>query len=343
MRLSNFNYDLPPRRIAQAPLHRRDQSRLMVLDRRTGRCQHRRFFELPRLLAPGDVLVMNNSRVFPARLVGRTMAGGYREIFLLHPVRGHVWEVLIGGRMRQPGATLWCGRGLRGTVVGRRPGGIWHMRFSLPPSRVYAIAELIGQTPTPPYIKRPASRAEYQTVYASRSQIGSVAAPTAGFHFTVRLLNQLKRMGVQLEYVTLHVGFGTFQPVTTPDITRHQMHAEYAAVDRGTMQRIHQAQQEKRRIIAVGTTAVRVLETVCGQRTTADSQKGFGGWINTYLYPGYRFRMVDAMITNFHLPQSTLLMLVAAFAGRRHILAAYQKAIRRGYRFYSFGDAMFIQ
>ncbi|MBI5037484.1 MAG: tRNA preQ1(34) S-adenosylmethionine ribosyltransferase-isomerase QueA [Candidatus Kerfeldbacteria bacterium] len=336
LRLAQFDYRVPSQAIAQKPIRPRDHSRLLVMDRQTGVLQHRHFFDLPQFLQPGDVLVFNNSKVFPARLMARKETGGKLEVFLLRPRHGKTWEVLIGGKIRRIGMRLRFGRGLSGVISKQGSAGVWQVRFSALPDRVRRIAELIGSTPTPPYIKRAARLPDYQTVYAG--PIGSVAAPTAGFHFTKRLLLKLKRMGVQLEYVTLHVGFGTFQPITTDDITKHRMHREHAVVDGGTARRIHQAKKEGRRVIAVGTTSVRVLETALARKHIG----AFQGWINTYIYPGYGFRMTDAMITNFHVPQSSLLLLVSAFAGREKILRAYRSGLRRGYRFHSFGDAMLM-
>ncbi len=336
MRRSLFFYHLPQDRIAQRPIRPRDHSRLLVMDRRQHRLQHRHFYDLPKFLRSGDVLVFNNSKVFSARLAAHKASGGKLEVFLLRPYRGNTWEVLIGGKVRRVGAELRIGSKLRGTVIKRLAAGVWHVRFTMPPKAVYRIANQIGSTPTPPYIKQASRLADYQTVYAG--PVGSVAAPTAGFHFTNRLLRQLRQMGVQQEYVTLHVGLGTFQPVKVDDITQHQMHPEFVEVDQATARRIHTARREGRRIIAVGTTSVRVLETALATARP----RAFHGWVNTFIYPGYRFRMVDGMITNFHLPESTLLMLVSAFAGRKRILDAYHKAIQRGYRFYSFGDGVLI-
>ena len=256
------------------------------------------------------------------------------EVFLLHQIHGKIWEVLIGGKVRHMGMVISFKLGLHCEVVKQLDGGIWHVRFNKTAEQVLSLAERIGSTPTPPYIKKSASLSDYQTVYAKK--VGSVAAPTAGFHFTKHLLAVLKKKGVQFEYVTLHVGFGTFQPVKVEDIAKHQMHAEYTEISKTTLEHLHQAKKEGRRIIAVGTTSVRVLETIGARK------EGYKGWINAFIYPGYRFRMVDAMITNFHLPKSTLLMLVSALAGRRNILKLYKTAIRKKYRFYSFGDGMLL-
>ncbi|MFA5134921.1 MAG: tRNA preQ1(34) S-adenosylmethionine ribosyltransferase-isomerase QueA [Patescibacteria group bacterium] len=337
MKTALFDYRLPKECIAQRPARPRDSSRLLVVDRKTLRIRHDTFAHFTRYLRPGDVLVFNDSKVFPARLIGRRPTGGKNEVFLLRPLRGRVWEVLIGGKVRRAGLEISFGEGLRCTPIGQRDSGAWHARFNKAAKDVFAIAEKIGSTPTPPYVKRRARMSDYQTVYAKK--VGSAAAPTAGFHFTRRLLRELTRRGVQLEYVTLHVGLGTFQPVKELTIERHKIHAEYAEVDAQTVGRLASAKREGRRIIAVGTTSVRVLESVMAPRR----KNAYRGWLDTFMYPGYRFRFVDAMVTNFHLPRSTLLMLVSAFAGRTLILDTYRKAIRKKYRFYSFGDGMFIQ
>ncbi|MFH0804764.1 MAG: tRNA preQ1(34) S-adenosylmethionine ribosyltransferase-isomerase QueA [Patescibacteria group bacterium] len=335
MLTQQFDYHLPRELIAQRPASPRDQSRLLVFNRRTRSTHHDRFRSLSQYLRPGDVLVFNDTKVFPARLHGTKATGGTVEVFLLRSVRGRMWEVLIGGSVRQPGSSITFKHGLRCTVSQGAPAVVRRVVFNRTPAQVLAYAERYGATPTPPYIKEPATRSAYQTVYAQKS--GSVAAPTAGFHFTKRLLAELRRGGVQCEYVTLHVGLGTFQPVTERDIRQHRMHAEYAQVPAAVAARLRQAKRDGRRVIAVGTTSVRVLETVGLRRG------GYRGWINQFIYPGYRFKIVDGMVTNFHLPESTLLMLVAAFIGRKEILRLYNAAVRRRYRFYSFGDGMMIE
>lgn len=335
MKTATFDYSLPHSLIAQSPVSPRDYSRLLVFDRTAQKVVHDHFYNLGQYLRPGDVLVFNDTKVFPARLYGRKETGGQVEVFLLRPLRGKVWEVLIGGKVRREGMSISFKRGLECMVIKKLEAGMWHVRFNTTPKQVLAIAQQIGTTPTPPYIKKASSLARYQTVYAKHA--GSVAAPTAGFHFTKRLLAELKKKGVHFEYVTLHVGFGTFQPVKVDDIRKHHMHAEYAVISPQVATRLKQAKKEGRRIIAVGTTSVRVLETE-GHKTT-----GHRGWISTFIYPGYRFRMVDAMITNFHLPKSTLIMLVSAFAGRENVLRLYKTAVQKKYRFFSFGDGMLIE
>lgn len=336
MKTNLFNYHLPHELIAQSPIRPRDRSRLLVYDRKSKRIIHDHFYNLYTYVRSDDVLVFNDTKVFPARLFGKKESGGRMEIFLLRPVRGTVWEVLIGGKVRRVGLNIIFSRGLRCEVVEKLPDGIWQVRFNKAPKQVLRIAEKIGVTPLPPYIKKLAKLKDYQTIYARKT--GSVAAPTAGFHFTKKLLARLKEKGVQFEYITLHVGFGTFQPVKVEDIRQHKIHSEYAKVDFATAKRLIQAKKEGRRIIAVGTTTVRTLETFFNGK---DKKKS--GWIDTFIYPGYKYKFVDAMITNFHLPKSSLLMLVSAFAGRRQVLGLYKKAVQKRYRFYSFGDGVLIR
>lgn len=342
---------MPKNLIAQKPVKPRDHSRLLVFNRKTKKVIHDHFYNLGKYLKQGDVLVLNNSKVFPARLWGKKETGGKIEVFLLKKVKEKIWEVLIGGKGRRVGLEISFPKGLKCEITEKLPAGIWQVRFNCSGRRFEYIINQIGVAPTPPYIKQGILRGnkgyqgllreQYQTVYAKK--VGSVAAPTAGFHFTKQLINKLKKQGIQFEYVTLHVGYGTFQPVKVDDIEKHKMHPEYVEVDKNMIKRLIEAKKEGRRIIVVGTTSVRVLESlVYGLRSTGYSQKGFKDWINTFIYPGYRFKFVDTMITNFHLPKSTLLMLVSAFAGRKNILDIYKQAIKRKYRFYSFGDGMLI-
>jgi S-adenosylmethionine:tRNA ribosyltransferase-isomerase len=366
-----FSYDLPPERVAQEPVEPRDHSRLMVLDRKTGAWEHRKFFEIINELKAGDVLVMNNTKVFKARLYGELMDGVTEkrrniEVFLLRPREGampesSVWEALAKpGKLLHPGNRIDLG-GFIATVADKQDDGTFLLSFETSVENVLAFADKHGEVPTPPYVKKVPEKLEtYQTVYAEK--VGSVAAPTAGFHFTPRLLDEIKKKGIQIEFVTLHVGLGTFRPMKTATIEEHEMHAEFVEISADVAQRINQAKQEGRRVIAVGTTTVRTLEgaaAVCHPegakrpkdltRSFADAQDdkylprdGLLGDVNLFITPGFEFKIVDALITNFHLPKSTLLVLVSAFAGREHILAAYEEAIRQNYRFYSFGDAMFI-
>ncbi len=341
MKLSEFDYNLPPSLIAQTPLAPRDHSRLLVYNR--GAIQHRHFFNLPEFLQAGDVLVLNDSRVFPARLLGaRQQTGGRIEIFLLQDRSAGVWECLVGGPRARIGLQIVFDQGLVGELVERLENS-WLVKFNQLGEEMMRIVEQIGQTPIPPYIKTPDSqeiKKEYQTVYARER--GSVAAPTAGFHFTTELLAGLANQGVQIEYVTLHVGLGTFAPVKAEQIENHNMHSEYYQVAADVWQRIGRARSAGQRIIAVGTTAMRVLETA----TATDK---LSGWTNIFIYPGYEFKLTSGLLTNFHLPKSTLLMLVAAFLenkgirnGITEVKKIYQEAIEQQYRFYSFGDAMLV-
>ncbi len=368
MELMDFDYYLPKESIAQEPMRPRDHSRLLCLRLRRPananaghaiigiKIENKHFYNIVDYLNKGDVLVLNNSKVFPARLPGkRKETGGKVEVFLLKKIRANVWQCLIGGQRRKIGLAVDFGRGLEGKVTKDNNDGTWEVRFNQGGKAFMDIVEKIGKTPLPPYIKRTVNkkqtaddRIRYQTVYADDKKAGSVAAPTAGFHFTPKLLNILRSKGVQIEYITLHVGLGTFAPVKVDDIKKHKMHAEYVEVKESVLTRIIKAKQEGRRIIAVGTTSVRTLEAVSMAERGSTSKleveplSAFRGWVDIFIYPGYRFKIVDAMITNFHLPKSTLLMLVSAFAGKKNIDKAYKYAIKNNYRFYSYGDAMFI-
>ncbi|MDP3964345.1 MAG: tRNA preQ1(34) S-adenosylmethionine ribosyltransferase-isomerase QueA [bacterium] len=340
MKLSLFDFHLPPDRIAQKPVRPRDQSRLLVLNRKTGAISHRHFFEITEYLKSGDVLVLNNTKVFPARLNARKESGGKIEVFLLKPVSANTWECLLGGKGRRVGLEISMEKqrfgGLKGVVIKHLTNGTWHIRFNRSGAKLRAAIHRLGTAPTPPYVKRLSNLKEYQTVFAKKS--GSVAAPTAGFHFTNRLMNRIRTLGVQIEYVTLHVGYGTFQPVKETTIERHRMHPEHLEMSKAVYQRLVKAKREGRRIIAVGTTTVRTLESLPRQLTNQQISQS----TNIFIIPGYKFKMTDAMITNFHLPKSTLFILVSAFAGRTKVLKAYETAIKKHYRFYSFGDAMLI-
>jgi S-adenosylmethionine:tRNA ribosyltransferase-isomerase len=358
MRTSDFDYYLPPELIAQAPLEPRDSSRLLTLERATGRMSHRRFYDILDYLRAGDVMVFNQSRVIPARLYGRRRdTGGKVELLLLRRESPGIWQALgKPGRRLRPGAVLVTEPyrpDLLPSPSGRGAGGEGCLEIEVLASseegikRVHLSAEAgidqLGEVPLPPYIhQRLADPERYQTVYSR--QPGSVAAPTAGLHFTDSLLERIKQAGVGLAFVTLHVGLDTFRPVHGEDPREHQIHTEYYEVSAETADVLNHARQEGRRIISVGTTSVRVLEQVGQDMTRAGRSEvqPTSGQADLYILPGHQFRMVDAMITNFHLPRSTLLMLVSAFAGRELILQAYQEAIEQRYRFYSFGDAMFI-
>ena len=342
MKTSDFDYHLPRELIAQTPVEPRDRSRLMVVDRGDGSLGHRRFFDLPEYLRPGDVLVLNDSRVMPARLRGRrTGAGGKIELLLLHRVTQGTWRALArpGRRMRR-GAMFEIsgdGRRITGEVAEVHPDGSRTVRLSGEDQM-----DELGEVPLPPYIHDPLEDTErYQTVY-SRAE-GSVAAPTAGLHFTRDLLGRIRAAGVELVFVTLHVGWDSFRPVGVDDVEAHEMHSEYWVLGRDAADAVNRARSEGRRVICAGTTAVRLLEYVAARGDDADGVVSPGsGWADIFIYPGHRFRVVDALLTNFHLPRSSLLMLTSAFAGRDLLLEAYRAAAARRYRFYSFGDAMLI-
>lgn len=339
MNKSDFYYDLPEELIAQTPTEKRDVSRLMLLDKRTGETEHRHFYDLPQFLLPGDCLVMNDSRVLPARLFGTRLTGGAVEVLLLRDRGEGVWECLTRpGRKTKTGTRLTFGDGdLTAQVVGEIEGGNRLIKFEYEGIFLETL-ERLGRVPLPPYIHEELKDAErYQTVYSR--EIGSAAAPTAGLHFTNELLKTLEDKGVRLCYVTLHVGLGTFRPVKTERIEDHEMHAEYCIIPSETAEEVNAAKREGRRVIAVGTTSCRTLESRADDGGTVSEYAGF---TNCFIYPGYRFKCIDALITNFHLPESTLIMLVSALAGRENVLNAYSEAIRERYRFFSFGDAMFI-
>ena len=343
MRTSDFDYALPPERIAQTPVEPRDHSRLMRLDRATGDITHHHFYDLPSLLRPGDLLVFNDSRVIPARLYGRRAGtGGQVELLLLRRERPNYWQCLgRPGRRLRPGESIAFEGGLRARIVERGEGGLLWAELS-----DESLVERVGQTPLPPYIHEAlADKERYQTVYARREKSGSVAAPTAGLHFTPELLERLRTSGMELAYVTLHVGLDTFRPVEEEDPREHKLHTEFWELPQATADAVNRAVSEGRRIVAVGTTSVRTLEqaALLAERAGDAQVRAGAGWADLFILPGHRFRLVGAMVTNFHLPRSSLLMLVSAFADRERILAAYQSAIQAGYRFYSFGDAMLIE
>lgn len=339
MNRSDFYYDLPQELIAQTPSERRDASRLMLLDKKSGEIEHRHFYDLPEYLHKGDCLVMNDSRVLPARLFGKRITGGAVEVLLLRDRGEGVWECLTRpGRKTRAGTKLVFGNDeLSALVIDEIEGGNRLIKFEY--SGIFLeTLERLGRVPLPPYIHEELKDAErYQTVYSR--EIGSAAAPTAGLHFTTELLDVLKDKGVRLSYVTLHVGLGTFRPVKAERIEDHEMHAEYCIIPPETVKEVNSAKEEGRRVIAVGTTSCRTLESRANEDGTVTEYSGF---TNAFIYPGYRFKCIDALITNFHLPESTLIMLVSALAGRENILNAYEEAIKERYRFFSFGDAMFI-
>ena len=340
MKTSDFFFDLPQRLIAQTPLERRDASRLLTLDKTTGAWTHRHFYELPQLLRPGDCLIMNDSRVLPARLLGKRLPGGGAcEILLLIDRGDKVWECLVRpGKKLRPGAKVSFGNGeLTAEIVEEVEGGNRLVRFDYD-GIFLELLERLGKMPLPPYIKEELGDQErYQTVYSRVN--GSAAAPTAGLHFTRELMEEIQAMGISIGYVTLHVGLGTFRPVKEENITDHDMHSEYCIIPQETADLINRTKAEGGRVICVGTTSCRTVESWAGEDGTMEAK---AGWTKIFIYPGYRFKVLDGLITNFHLPESTLIMLVSAVAGREHILAAYEEAVRQEYRFFSFGDAMFI-
>jgi S-adenosylmethionine:tRNA ribosyltransferase-isomerase len=377
--VSDFDYVLPPDRIAQEPARPRDASRLLVLDRASGSLAHHRFHELPDLLAPGDLVVVNDTRVLPAAFTVRRATGARIEGLFLRVVAAGLWEVMLAGRgrlrMRDRLALVDAGGRPRAEIelMFRGEGGVWHVRPAAGADPLALLRE-VGRTPLPPYIRRagaadphaPADRDDYQTVYARRD--GAVAAPTAGLHFTPQVLERLRERGIERVAITLHVGLGTFQPVRVERLADHRMHAEYVEIPPESAERINRARAEGRRIVAVGTTTVRALESAALRARPKDdvarlacpavslSDEATGGqagratsalragafWTDLFIRPPHEFRAVDTMVTNFHLPRTTLLVLVSAFAGRERVLAAYAEAIRAGYRFYSYGDAMLI-
>ena len=344
MKTSNFDYPLPSELIAQTPVEPRDQSRLMVLDRSGSSIKHRKFFEIAGYLRAGDVLVFNNSRVIPARLNGRKVdSGGRVEILLLRQLDSSVWEALvkpgkrvnIGTRIEITNNSIGHGARVLAEVTGLKQDGIKVISFS-----DETLLPELGKIPLPPYIRLPLANPErYQTVYASVA--GSVASPTAGLHFTPGLINEIREKGVHCLFVTLHVGLDTFRPVRENDPLKHPIYKEYGVLGQEVASQLCQAKAKGRRIICVGTTTVRIVEQAA-QASKASLLEPFEGWVSLFILPGYQFRMVDALITNFHLPRTTLLMLVTAFAGKDFINRAYKEAIASHYRFYSFGDAMLV-
>lgn len=341
MKTSDFYYDLPERLIAQTPLEHRDASRMLTLNKDTGEIQHRHFYELPDFLHAGDTLVLNNSRVIPARLLGVREDTGYPiELVLLTDKGDGVWECLTRpGKKCREGAKLNFGEGrLTATVEEILPdGGNRLIRFHYE-GIFLEILEELGTMPLPPYIKEKLEDPErYQTVYSKTP--GSAAAPTAGLHFTPELLRKIQDQGVNIAYVTLHVGLGTFRPVKVDDVQDHVMHSEFYLLDEKNASIINDTHKNGGRVIAVGTTATRTLETIADDNGRV---RACSGWTNIFIYPGYRFKAVECLVTNFHLPESTLMMLISAFAGRDKIMAAYHVAVEKEYRFFSFGDSMFL-
>ena len=340
MKTSDFYFDLPQEQIAQDPLKDRSSSRLLVLDKETGEYEHRVFRDIVDYLHPGDCLVLNNTKVIPARLFGeKEGTGAHIEILLLKRRENDIWETLVKpGRKAKPGTKISFGGGLlTGEVMDVVEEGNRLIRFSYE-GIFEEILDQLGQMPLPPYITHQLKdKNRYQTVYAKYD--GSAAAPTAGLHFTPELLKQVKEMGVEIAEVTLHVGLGTFRPVKVENVLEHHMHSEFYMIDEEAAEKINRTRENGGRVICVGTTSCRTIESAADENGRL---KASSGWTDIFIYPGYRFQVLDCLITNFHLPESTLLMLVSALAGREHILAAYEEAVKQGYRFFSFGDAMLI-
>lgn len=339
MKTSDFDYNLPESFIAQSPVEPRDSSRLMVLNRQTGQLEHRIFREIGDYLNPGDLLIVNQTRVIPARLPARKETGGKAEILLLRRESDTVWECLVGGKGLGEGKTLRLEDGLEAEIISSLEGSRRRVRFAEP---VENHLQRDGQMPLPPYIhKKLADPERYQTVYAKTP--GSAAAPTAGLHFTPRLMDELRAKGVQFAEVTLHVGLDTFAPVTEDDPRQHKIHTEWCELTPAVAEKINATKAAGGRVIGVGTTSVRTLESAAHRASNNEFRVlPFSGFTSIYILPGYSFRVVDAIVTNFHLPKSTLIMMISAFAGRETVLSAYETAKREGYRFFSFGDAMLI-
>ena len=340
MNKSDFYFDLPEELIAQTPLQKRDTSRLLHLDKHTGEIEHKHFYDLKSYLRAGDCLVLNDSRVLPARLIGSRPTGGSIELVLLRDLGEGRWECLSRpGRKTRPGQEITFGDGeLTATVESVIEGGNRIVRFHYE-GVFLEVLERLGKMPLPPYIKEELQDSErYQTVYSR--ELGSAAAPTAGLHFTQELLDEIREMGVKVCFVTLHVGLGTFRPVKAEQIEDHEMHSEFCMVPEETARIITETKKAGGRIIGVGTTSCRTIESFANDDGTMDVNSG---WTNIFIYPGYKFKCLDALVTNFHLPESTLIMLVSALAGRENVLNAYKIAVEEKYRFFSFGDAMFIE
>ena len=340
MKLSEFNYDLPKELIAQTPIEKRDESRLMVLDREKQTIEHKTFKDIIDYLEPGDCLVRNNTKVLPARLYGKKETGAKVEFLLLNQIEGDIWECIVRpGNKLHVGTKVEFGDGiLKANILEVMPGGTRKVEFKYD-GIFNEILDKIGLMPLPPYIHEELKQNErYQTVYAKYN--GSAAAPTAGLHFTEELLEKIEKKGVKIANVTLHVGIGTFRPVKVENIEEHQMHSEHYYIKEEDVQKINETKEQGKRVIAVGTTSCRVLETIADENGKVSVTEGD---TKIFIYPGYKFKCLDGLITNFHLPESTLLMLVSALAGKEYVMNAYNEAVKQKYRFFSFGDAMFIK
>ena len=341
MKVEDFNYNLPEELIAQTPLEKRDSSRLLVLDKKTGQIEHKIFTDIIDYIERGDTLVLNDTKVLPARLIGeKEETNAVIEILLLKNIKDDDWECLVKPARRiKTGTIVSFGNGkLKAQCIKEGEDGIRHFKL-LYTGILLEILEELGTMPLPPYIhEKLKDQSRYQTVYAK--EVGSAAAPTAGLHFTQELLNKIEAKGVNIAYVTLHVGLGTFRPVSVETIEEHEMHSEYYSMTEDVARILNETKKQGKKIIAVGTTTTRTLETIA---TKYNEFKACSGWTNIFIYPGYKFKAIDNLSTNFHLPKSTLVMLVSALAGRNHILNAYNEAVKEKYRFFSFGDAMFIK
>lgn len=340
MKVSDFNYYLPEELIAQVPIKKRDESRLMVLDREKKTIEHKVFKDIIEYLNPGDCLVRNNTKVLPARLYGKKETGAKIEFLLLNRIEGDIWECIVKpGSKLKPGTNVTFGEGkLKATILDVMPGGTRKVEFFYD-GIFNEILDEIGLMPLPPYIHESLKEKDrYQTVYAQYE--GSAAAPTAGLHFTDELLEKIKQKGIEIANVTLHVGIGTFRPVKVETIEEHHMHSEHFYIKQEDVDKINNAKKNGKRVIAVGTTSCRVLESIADENGLVSPTERD---TNIFIYPGYQFKCLDGLITNFHLPESTLIMLVSALAGKEYIMQAYEEAVKEKYRFFSFGDAMFIQ
>jgi len=341
VKTDDFNFDLPENLIAQHPIEKRDESRLMILDKKTGKIEHQKFYNIIDLLEKGDTLVLNDTKVIPARLFGtKDKTDAHIELLLLKNTKNNIWECLVKPAKRvKEGTIISFGDGiLKAKCINTGEEGIRHLEFIFE-GVFYEILDKLGTMPLPPYIREKLEdKDRYQTVYAKN--IGSAAAPTAGLHFTKELLKKIEEKGIQICYVTLHVGLGTFRPVNVEDVTKHVMHSEYYEMDEKTANILNKAKKEGRRIISVGTTSTRTLESIINKY---GHFKECSGWTDIFIYPGYEFKAINALITNFHLPKSTLIMLVSALATKEIVLNAYKEAVEKEYRFFSFGDAMFIK
>ena len=339
MKLDLFDYKLPKNRIAQKQIKPRDFSRLLVLDREKEKIAHKHFYDLPDILTEDDVLVVNQTKVFPARLYGQKKTGGKVEVLLTEKIDSANYQAMIGARNLQVGDSVYFDKKLEAKIVKDIDGKTKQIKFNKSGQSLNKIIEQIGHTPLPPYIKTKDSakiKKDYQTVYAKSA--GSAAAPTAGLHFTKRVLDKLEKKGVKIFKVTLHVGLGTFAPVEADDITKHKIHHEWAEIDTKTANALNKLKHQGKNIIAVGTTSARTLEAFAKGKKLQSGKK----WVDIYIYPGYKYKFVDDMITNFHLPKSSLLFMISALASRELILKIYRRAIKLKYRFFSFGDSMFI-